>query len=110
MRNSKSKKSPSEASIVKACVALIRARGGCVIKTTPPGVPAGTPDLIACIAGRMYAIEVKRPGKRPTKLQLFRLRQWREAGARAFWCDSLESFTEQLDQKGPAATQHPCPV
>jgi Holliday junction resolvase len=92
MRNSKSKKSPSEASIVKACVALIRARGGCVIKTTPPGVPAGTPDLIACIAGRFYAIEVKRPGEKPTALQEYRLAQWRKAGAVAVWVDSADAL------------------
>jgi hypothetical protein len=80
----------------------LRAVGAKVIPTQPPGVEAGTPDLLACYYGRFYAIEVKRPGNKPTKLQLFRLRQWREAGAVAFWCDSLESF-EKLFAPAPVA-------
>lgn len=30
---------------------------------------AGVPDIIGCYQGQFFAIEVKRPGKRPTTLQ-----------------------------------------
>lgn len=86
----------SETAIVKKCMALIRECGGYVIKTQPPGVPSGTPDLLACIAGVMYAIEVKRPGNKPTKLQEHRLKQWRDAGAVAVWVDSVDALADLI--------------
>ena len=37
----------------------------------------GDPDIDACIRGRSVQIEVKRPGERPTLLQLKRIEEWR---------------------------------
>lgn len=96
MRSSKSRKSPSEASIVNKCKALIKKCGGYCVKVTPPAVEAGTPDILACLAGRFYAIEVKRPGERPTRLQEKRLAQWRAAGAVAVWVDSVEALADLI--------------
>lgn len=43
---------------------------------------AGTPDLIGCHDGRMFAFEVKRPGgKGPTEIQVRTLARWEGAGA-----------------------------
>ena len=42
---------------------------------------AGDPDIDACIRGRSLQLEVKRPGEKPTLLQLKRLEEWRQAGA-----------------------------
>ena len=41
----------------------------------------GDPDLYGCYRGRMFLIETKQPKKNPTKLQEYRLQQWREKGA-----------------------------
>jgi Holliday junction resolvase len=43
---------------------------------------AGTPDLIGCIKGRCFAMEVKRDKHHhATNLQKMRLAEWAEAGA-----------------------------
>jgi hypothetical protein len=41
----------------------------------------GDSDITGCIRGWHFELEVKRPGERPTPLQLRRLREWRYAGA-----------------------------
>lgn len=46
---------------------------------------SGVPDIIACINGRFYAIEVKRPGKLPTLLQDKRMQEIKAAGGYALW-------------------------
>lgn len=40
----------------------------------------GTPDILACVRGRFYAIEAKAGKNRPTDLQLSNLRRISEAG------------------------------
>ena len=50
----------------------------------------GTPDVIIAVRGVFLAIELKAPGKTPTKLQMETMRQIRSAGSRSEWADSLE--------------------
>lgn len=40
----------------------------------------GIPDILACIHGEFYAIEVKAPNGKPSVLQLVMLRKIRQAG------------------------------
>jgi hypothetical protein len=40
----------------------------------------GIPDLIACIRGRFFGIEVKTPGEKPTPLQQYELKAIEQAG------------------------------
>lgn len=40
----------------------------------------GIPDVLACINGRFYGIELKKTGGKPTVLQLLNLKKIREAG------------------------------
>lgn len=47
------------------------------------GSEAGTPDILGCYRGRMFAIEVKRPGGRPSAIQLKRIAEWQAAGCSA---------------------------
>lgn len=42
---------------------------------------SGVPDIIACINGTCWGIEVKRPGKGPTRLQEVMLTQLNASGA-----------------------------
>ena len=57
----------------------------------------GTPDLLCCFKGRFIAIEVKRPGEKPTELQNAKLEKIREAGGVAVWVDSLEAAMSVFD-------------
>lgn len=45
----------------------------------------GTPDVLGSIQGRMFVFECKRDGKedrgKPSKIQEFRVAQWKAAGA-----------------------------
>lgn len=49
---------------------------------------AGVPDIIACMSGRFVAIEVKRPGKRPTLLQIRCLMAIDKRNGIAVWGDA----------------------
>jgi Holliday junction resolvase len=46
---------------------------------------AGVPDIIACIDGKMVAIEVKRAGKPLTPMQARMLEEIAAAGGVCFW-------------------------
>lgn len=46
---------------------------------------SGVADIIACIDGFFWSIEVKRDGKVPTNLQMHRVREVRAAGGKACW-------------------------
>ena len=50
----------------------------------------GNPDIVGVIMGRGLAIEVKVPGKKPTKIQAKRLMEWSNAGAITFWTSNAE--------------------
>ena len=45
----------------------------------------GIPDIICCILGAFWGIEVKREGKGPTQLQLLRIVEIKKAGGQATW-------------------------
>ena len=42
---------------------------------------AGIPDLLVCYRGMFLAMEVKQPGKYPTRLQRVQLQRFKDAGA-----------------------------
>lgn len=46
---------------------------------------SGVGDIIACIDGVFWSMEVKREGKLPTKLQMLRVNEVRLAGGRSAW-------------------------
>ena len=73
----------SERAIVKAVLAYLNSLPGCLARKRWGGGMgvAGDPDIDACIRGRSLQLEVKRPGEKPTPLQLKRLEEWRQAGA-----------------------------
>jgi hypothetical protein len=73
----------TERAIVKAILAYLNSLPGCLARKRWGGGMgvAGDPDIDACIRGRSVQLEVKRPGERPTSLQLKRIEEWRRAGA-----------------------------
>lgn len=62
-------------------------------------LPTGFPDLVGCepVSGRFIAIEVKRPGKKPTEAQEEFLAHFLVCNAIAFWADSVDSALEQFE-------------
>lgn len=93
---------PNETALSTACQTRIRKEwGGAVVKVhgSAAGV-RGTPDLLACVRGRFVAAELKQPGKKPTPLQMKRLREWAAAGALAGWVTTeveLDALLEHVD-------------
>lgn len=59
-------------------------------------MPKGTPDLLACVGGVFVAIEVKRPGEKPTELQQYRLERIEAAGGIAFCAHSVDEVAQRL--------------
>ena len=57
-------------------------RGAWWIKYAPTGLGcrAGVPDVLACVDGRFYGIELKASDGRPSELQKRAVRRIREAG------------------------------
>lgn len=73
----------TERAIVKSILAYLNSLPGCLARKRWGGGMgvAGDPDITGCLGGRHFEFEVKRPGERPTPLQLRRLREWEDAGA-----------------------------
>lgn len=66
--------------------AYLKAIGAYNVKPASYGFGAsGTSDRLCCILGTFWAIEVKREGKLPTKLQAIRINEVRAAGGQATW-------------------------
>lgn len=59
--------------------------GACHRWPVPYGYGQPDIDCHACIAGVMWAVEVKKPGARPTPIQWRTLAEWQAAGAKIAW-------------------------
>jgi Holliday junction resolvase len=71
----------SEATLQRKIQAAVKAAGGKVIKIHGGQFSvAGTPDLIGTLNGRPFAVEVKVPGGKVTKLQEHELEAWKAQG------------------------------
>jgi Holliday junction resolvase len=56
----------------------------------------GVPDILAVVSGRFVAIEVKRPGGKPSKLQLAQLKRIEAAGGLAMIAESIDDVIAHL--------------
>ena len=71
-----------EAKVGKKIREYLTAHGAFVFKVHGgPTMMAGLPDLIACVDGRFVGIEVKMPGNKPSKRQLYVHDIMRRSGA-----------------------------
>ena len=62
---------------------------------------SGIPDIIGCLNGRFFAIELKVPGGRVDRLQTYELERIRKAGGRAivaYSLDQVRGFLKDLDK------------
>ena len=60
------------------------------------GQRPGVPDILACVAGRFVAVELKRPGRRPTLRQQAELPVIPAAGGVGLVATSLDDLVEAL--------------
>lgn len=88
---------PSERSVRDRVIAAIAGRGGYAIPKhmTEFGV-RGTPDVIACIQGRLIMVECKTIGYDLQPVQRAQLQKWQNAGALAGWVRSVAHLEELL--------------
>lgn len=62
-------------------------------------MPAGTPDILACIKGRFIGIEVKKPnGGVVSALQKLKIKQIKNAGGVALVATSVEEVERELSR------------
>jgi len=89
---------PLERTIVKSILAYLNGSPNCLARKRWGGGMgvAGDPDITGCLRGRHFELEVKRPGAKPTALQLKRLEEWRRAGAVVGVVESLEQVRALL--------------
>ncbi len=75
---------PLELAVQKRVMAWFDSLPGAkAIKITVDGyVPTGTPDVLACVNGQMFAIELKRSeSEKPEPRQVYELMRWKRSGA-----------------------------
>ena len=65
---------------------------------SPPGSNTGKADITGCLKGRYVAVEVKRPGYYPTKIQYYWLTQKQKAKGIAFPARSVLEVKWMLGQ------------
>ena len=91
-----------EKAIERKLVQSVTHMGGLALKFTSPGM-AGVPDrLLLFPNGKIVFVEMKAPGKQPTKLQRLRHAQLRDLGFRVYVIDSEESIGGMLNEIQPA--------
>lgn len=91
----------SELSVRDAVMREIAIRGGHgIVKHMTGAGTRGTPDVLACVAGRMLVVECKRVGHVPTAAQLGQLRKWQDAGALACWVQNVGHLRQVLEHLG----------
>jgi hypothetical protein len=90
----------TERAIVKAILAYLNGLPCCLARKRWGGGMgvAGDPNIDACIRGRSVQLEVKRPGEKPTPLQLKRIEEWRQAGAVVAVVSSVEDVKSLLTE------------
>jgi hypothetical protein len=91
----------TERDLATICLRTLNALPGCyALKTQPPGVCVGTPDLIGCYRGGMFAVELKVGANVATAIQAEQLYRWARAGATVGICYTLEQVLALVDHGG----------
>lgn len=91
---------PKEQDIQTSIMNYISSIGGLPVKFNNFGIyaKAGVADILACVKGKFVAIEVKKPGGRPSALQLQFIAAVNNIGGLAFWTDNLQDVKDKLKE------------
>jgi Holliday junction resolvase len=92
----------TEKQLTNQIVKALRAEGAWVMKTHTSGryyqpTQKGLPDIVGCIRGYFFALEVKLPGKHATKLQAHELYEIRKADGHSYVITSVEQVQKAMD-------------
>lgn len=89
-----------EQDIQTSIMNYISSIGGLPLKFNNIGIyaKAGVSDILACIRGRFVAIEVKKPGNKPSALQENFINAVNKIGGFAFWADNLQDVKDKLKE------------
>ena len=89
-----------EQNIQESIMHYISSIGGLPVKFNNIGIyaKAGVSDILACIKGRFVAIEVKKPGNKPTAVQLQFIAAVNNIGGFGFWADNLQDVKDKLKE------------
>ena len=77
-----------EKDLERQVVNYCKAKGVLTYKFTSPA-HRGVPDRVMMANGKTLFLELKRPGGKPTALQLREIQKIEQAGVKAAWTDSL---------------------
>lgn len=89
-------KTEKESDIEKALRDTVREAGGRAFKWVSPG-NRGVPDRVVVMPGGKVAfIELKAPGKKPTKLQLLQHKRLTSMGCRVYVVDGISQIRDVL--------------
>lgn len=91
-----------ESSIERAANKLAKKQGWWVRKFKSPG-RRSAPDDIYAKNGRVFWIEFKRKGEKPTELQAAEHKRMREAGLTVYVCDCREEYEAIFDYENRIA-------
>ena len=90
-----------ESDFQKKVIKYLRGKGHYVLNVAGSSQQRkGTPDLIVCINGAFYGIELKCKGNRPSPLQLHALEEINKAGGHGIvlYEDQWEEFKKSIDE------------
>lgn len=89
-----------EKTIVNDIIKYLRGQNECFCWKEHGGMygTSGIPDVICCYKGKFIGFEVKRPGGKPTKLQLHTIDQIKEAGGQAEVVYSVDDVKRMIDK------------
>jgi Holliday junction resolvase len=88
---------PTESRVEAKIVTYARSKGCLVYKFSSPA-RRGVPDrIIIAPGGKVLFLEIKRPGKVPTELQMREIRLLTEQGCHATWTNSVNGGKTCVD-------------
>jgi len=85
-----------ENKIQSGIVRFLKKQEGCWVYPTCDRFTVGVPDILGCLKGRFFALEVKQPKAQLKKIQAYHLEKIREAGGVAGRVDSLKEVKALL--------------
>jgi len=91
---------PKEATIKKDIIKFLNRLPRSEFEVSRPGSPTGKPDITGCLRGIYMAIEVKTLSGYARKIQKYRMKRLREAGAIVFVATTVEKVEERIRGMG----------
>ena len=88
---------PTENKIQRQIVKYLKKQPDCWVYPTCDRFTVGVPDILGCLKGRFFALEVKQPTGRLSKIQTYNLALIKKAGGIAGRVASLKDTKALLD-------------